>query len=88
MNMPGFTADESLYAARRSYVSGSSSQPASNTVVPAIPACRNCDDILDQCEKRGWRPRALCNACAVGDCYEDPPPPNPFPDPFGRLNWF
>ena len=82
MNLPGFTADRSLLAAQSRYRSGQPSASSSDVVIPAIPACRNCDDILIQCANRGWRPRALCNACAVGDCYDDPPPPNPFPNPF------
>ena len=39
-----------------------------NVIVPAIPACRNCDYIL-QCENNGWTPRAVCNACLSGNCY-------------------
>lgn len=88
MNLPGFTADQSLRTTRGHYRSTRSSASAPDGVIPAIPACRNCDYILDQCEKHGWRPRALCNACAVGNCYEDPPMPNPFPDPFGSLPRF
>ena len=59
-----------------------------DTIVPAIPVCRNCDYILDRCEINDWRPRALCNACAAGNCYEEPPPPDPFPNPFGPLPRF
>lgn len=88
MNLPGFNAEKSLGEPRSSYRSGRLSGSYSDAVIPAIPACRNCDYILDQCEKRGWRPRALCNACAVGNCYEDPPTPDPFPDPFGPLPRF
>jgi hypothetical protein len=88
MNMPGFTADQSLHPARGRYRSGRPSSSCSNVVVPAIPACRNCDWILDQCERHGWRPRALCSACLFGNCYEDPPMPDPFPDPFGGLPRF
>jgi hypothetical protein len=88
MKIPGFTAERSLLSAGRRYRSGRPTASLSGAVVPAIPACRNCDYILDQCEKHGWRPRAVCNACAVGDCYEDPPNPDPFPDPFGRLPRF
>jgi hypothetical protein len=90
MNMPGFTADaslsadESLRAARGHYRSGRPAASRSNAVIPAIPKCENCDYILDQCEIHGWRPRAVCNACLFGNCYHEPPPPNPFPDPFGR----
>jgi hypothetical protein len=30
----------------------------------------------------------VCSACAFGNCYEEPPPPNPFPDPFPPLPRF
>jgi hypothetical protein len=80
--IPGFTAELSLHAARGRYTSGWSSTSDPNAVIPAIPACRNCEWILDQCEIHGWRPRAVCNACARGYCYEEPPMPDPFPDPF------
>ncbi len=83
ITMPGFTADQALQPARGRYRSGRPSASQSDAVVPAIPACRNCDYILDQCEKHNWRPRALCAMCAFGNCYEDPPMPDPFPDPFG-----
>lgn len=84
MKIPGFTADRSLQAAYGRYRSIRLSTH-SNAIVPAIPACRNCDYILDNCEKHNWRPTALCRACLFGDCYEDPPMPNPFPDPFDFL---
>jgi len=82
MSMPGFTADQSLSAARRGYRTGRLSASRGGAVIPAIPNCRNCDYILDNCEKHGWRPTGLCNACAVGNCFDDPPMPNPFPNPF------
>jgi len=69
MTMPGFTADQSLHTARGRYRSGRLSASRSDAVIPAIPACRNCDWILDQCEKHGWRPAGLCNLCAIGWCY-------------------
>jgi hypothetical protein len=84
INTPGFTADQCLQAARGRYRSGRRTALGSDAVIPAIPACANCDWILDNCEKNGWRPRALCNACAVGNCYEEPPFPDPFP-PFLRF---
>jgi hypothetical protein len=68
MNMPGFTADQSLYAVRGRYRSGRFVAGGSNAVIPAIPRCENCDWILDNCERNGWRPRALCAACAAGNC--------------------
>jgi len=87
--MPGFTAEASLYKTKRHYQAGRRALNSSiDTIVPAIPMCRNCDDILDRCETRGWRPRAVCNACAVGNCFDEPPAPNPFPDPFDPLPRF
>lgn len=71
MNMPGFTAEESLHEPRGRYRSGRRSSAArSNAVVPAIPACANCDAILDRCAENGGKPRAVCSACARGNCYE------------------
>jgi hypothetical protein len=88
-SLPGFTAEASLYKTSGRYQgSRHSAGSAGQLVIPAIPACRNCDYILDRCERNGWRPRALCNACAVGNCYVEPPPPNPFPDPFPPLPRF
>jgi hypothetical protein len=88
INMPGFTAERSLPATRGRYRSRKLSASRSDAVIPAIPACRNCGYILDRCVRNGWRPRAVCNACADGDCYEEPPMPDPFPDPFGPLPRF
>ena len=68
MSLPGFTADESLRAASRQYRTGRPSASRSAGIIPAIPPCRNCDAILDQCERNGWRPRAVCAACAAGNC--------------------
>ena len=85
MRMPGFTADQSLRAPRGRYRSGPVPASRPDAIVPAIPACRNCDYILENCENNGWRPRAVCNACARGYCYEDPPMPDPYPDPFPPL---
>lgn len=91
MNMPGFTADASLHRSTNSYNSGyyhrgQSADTLAGTVVPAIPFCGNCDFILDNCARNGWRPRAVCNACATGNCFsgvEDPTPNDPFtPDPW------
>jgi hypothetical protein len=83
MNIPGFTADKSLCKTNGHYRAGRHAlHSPMPTIIPAIPRCENCDYILEQCEKHGWRPRAVCNACAVGNCYEEPPMPNPFPDPF------
>jgi hypothetical protein len=93
MNLPGFTAEATLHQTSGYYqalqtASGRPFTSPSNAVIPAIPACRNCDCILEQCAANGWRPRAVCNACASGYCYEEPPMPNPFPDPFEPLPRF
>lgn len=93
MNLPGFNAEASLYQTSGHYhaldaARGRLPGSLSNAIVPAIPACSNCDYILEQCEANGWRPRAVCNACASGYCYEEPPMPNPYPDPFPPLPRF
>ena len=78
MKMPGFTAEVSLY--KRSSGYRRADRPAGSnagTVVPAIPFCDNCDEILDRCSRNGGRPRAVCRACAIGNCFsgvENPPP--------------
>jgi hypothetical protein len=87
MSMPGFSADASLYDGTTSHISGNARRrfagPRAGAVVPAIPFCDNCDEILDRCSRNGWRPRAVCNACAVGNCFsgvENPiPPPGGWP---------
>jgi hypothetical protein len=74
MSIPGFTAGASVgrngpFGARPREQQGAS-------VVPAIPFCDNCIEILDRCERNGFRPRALCLACLTGDCFsgvERPP---------------
>ena len=88
MNMPGFTAETSLYKSSGHYQAGRHALHSPNQIIPAIPRCENCEYILERCENNGWRPRAVCNACAVGHCYEEPPMPNPFPDPFSPFPRF
>jgi hypothetical protein len=84
MNMPGFTAETSLYKTSGHYQAGRHAiNSPIHMIIPAIPMCQNCDYILDQCEIHGWRPRAVCNACLFGNCYDEPPVPDPFPNPFG-----
>jgi hypothetical protein len=69
MSMPGFTADRSLQAAGGYYRTTRRARAGTRGVVPAIPNCANCDAILDRCIENGGRPRALCRACAFGNCY-------------------
>jgi hypothetical protein len=87
MNIPGFNAESSLAPTMGIY-RGKAADSHADTVVPAIPFCGNCDYILERCEQNGWRPRAVCDACATGYCYDKPPMPNPFPDPFPPLPRF
>jgi hypothetical protein len=68
MKMPGFTAERSLNATRGRYRSSRRAAAASGLVTPAIPRCENCDAILDRCAVNGFRPRAVCAACASGRC--------------------
>ena len=83
MRLPAFTAAQSLYTRGSRFRGRHSGTAQSDAVVPAIPFCGNCDDILDRCAENGGRPRAVCRACAIGDCYsgvENPiPPPGGFP---------
>ncbi len=82
MGIPSFTAERSLYRRSGQYRVHRTGAEVSSDVIPAIPACSNCDYILDNCARNGGRPRALCNACAHGWCYTEAPMPNPYPDPF------
>lgn len=86
MNMPGLTAEASLYKTSGHYRSGRPSASLSDAVIPAIPACRNCDEILDRCAENGGWPRAVCNACGSGNCYEENDPSHCRIDPIsGRV---
>ena len=64
MNMPGFAAEQSLHAARGRYRSSRQVAAQSNTIIPAIPRCENCDSILEYLrDTRGEatrRMRCLC----------------------------
>lgn len=89
MKMPEFTAEEALQKPRGRYRSGRTAVSNQNAVIPSIPACGNCDGILERCESNGWKPRAVCNACATGNCYDEPPMPDPYPNPWdsGPPHW-
>ena len=73
-NIPGFTGEQSLYRSTRRYRGRQSAGTHGTQVVPAIPYCGNCEWILDNCSRNGWRPRGLCNYCARGICYDEPEP--------------
>jgi hypothetical protein len=68
MNIPGFTAENSLTVAQGRYRSSRPVASQPGAVVPAIPRCSNCDDLLEYCATHGGRPRAACAACASGHC--------------------
>jgi len=81
MNLPKFTATDTLYRSSGRYRNGQSNSSRVDAVVPAIPFCGNCDYILDNCDRNGGRPRAVCRACAIGNCFsgvEDPTPDDPW----------
>jgi len=75
MNMPGFTANASLYRQHGYHRRDQFSDSRAGMVVPAIPYCGNCDQILDHCLNVGWPRRhiALCDACFWGHCSDVPP---------------
>ena len=72
MNLPGFSAEASLYRTDGSFQGGLLFAPRAGAVIPAIPKCDNRDWILNNCSKNGWRPRAVCDACYFGNCYDGP----------------
>jgi hypothetical protein len=74
MNVPGFSAEASLYRSGGYSRHGQSAVSHIGTIVPAIPLCSNCPHILNMCEKLGWPHSALCEACLSGDCESGPPP--------------
>jgi hypothetical protein len=81
MSLPKFTAEGSVYQSRGHYYQLYAGGAPPGAVVPAIPFCGNCDEILDRCAANGGRPRAVCRACAIGNCFsgvEDPTPNDPF----------
>jgi hypothetical protein len=82
MKMPGFAAETSLYTARGHYQAGRHAIDApAHRIIPARPRCKNCPWILRQCEINGWNPPGLCDMCAIGWCYDEPPIPDPFGPP-------
>lgn len=84
MNIPGFTAEASIYRANSEYVSAGVDHPHGSAVTPAIPFCGNCDYILENCRRSGGFPRALCRACASGNCFSGVERPPQLLDPFGH----
>jgi len=87
MRLPAFNASHSLYTRGGRHRHTASHESRGDAVVPAIPHCDNCDEILDRCVQNGGFPRAVCRACARGSCYDGvenlPPQPPGFP-----RDWF
>jgi hypothetical protein len=85
MNIPRFTAAESLYRSRGHY-HGRSADSTADIVVPAAPMCGpNCDAILSRCAA-GLTKGMICSLCA--NCGI-PPEPGPGSDnPFGGFGPF
>ena len=83
MNIPGFTAEASVYRTQRDYLGNGFADSHSGTVIPAIPFCGNCDEILDRCAETGGRPLAVCRACATGNCFSGVEKPPQLIDPYG-----
>jgi hypothetical protein len=80
MNMPGFTAAESLYRSRGHY-HGRSADSLADSVVPAAPMCGpKCDAILDRCAA-GLIKGEICSLCV--NCGTPPKPSPGSDDPFG-----
>ena len=85
MNIPGFNAEAALYKTRGDFgFSAQSANSTANAVIPAIPFCGNCDEILDRCAETGFRPRAVCLACLTGNCFSGVEKPPQLLDPFGH----
>ena len=84
MNIPEFTAEASLYRRGTEYLGSSSDATHGAVVIPAIPFCGNCDYILENCRRSGGYPRALCRACATGNCFSGVERPPQLLDPFGH----
>lgn len=84
MNMPGFTAEASVYGAHSDYFSSGSVDSHGGSVVPAIPFCGNCPEILEHCSRTGGLPRAVCRACETGNCFSGVERPPQLLDPFGH----
>jgi hypothetical protein len=71
MNVPGFSAEASLYSSGGYTRHGQIAVSPAGAIVPAIPPCRNCHYILSNCEKLGHY-SAACAYCQIGYC--DPSP--------------
>jgi len=82
MNIPGFTAAESVYRSRGHYLGRSADLP-SDIVVPTAPMCGpSCDAILQRCND-GLMKGTICSLCS--NCGTSPEPRSGSDDPFGAF---
>lgn len=67
MNIPGFSAEATLYRTRGYYHMVATGMTSSGQVVPALPSCGNCDWACDKCVDclRSGGTRASCPGCGV-----------------------
>jgi hypothetical protein len=72
MHLPGFAAEASIYVAAGTYRAAKLGTSSSNRIVPAIPACQNCDFICDVCIRRRLACGA-CGFCVLGICDPNSP---------------
>ena len=86
MNIPGFSAEASLPTTLRHFRNavGRPAAEQSGAVIPAIPLCENCPELLDKCADNGGYPRAACAACATGRCDFGGDESRCYYDAFGR----
>jgi len=85
VNIPGFTAEAVFRKSVGSYrLNGQPGESNAGNVVPAIPFCGNCPEILEHCAQTGGLPRAVCRACEIGNCFSGVERPPQLLDPFGH----
>jgi len=85
MNIPGFTAQAVFDRSSSSYwLNGRPADSHDGRIVPAIPFCGNCPEILEHCDRTGGLPRAVCHACEIGNCFSGVERPPQLLDPFGH----
>jgi hypothetical protein len=63
MNMPGFTAESTLYRSSRTYAGEARAAGAGAAVVPALPPCSQCTYYCRNC----WTAGRYCLACDLCD---------------------
>ena len=88
MNIPGFTAEAVFGGQVGSYWLQGQTVESRAGIVPAIPFCENCPEILEHCARTGGRPRAVCRACENLNCFTGVERPPQLVNPFGNPGGF